>query len=409
MNFAWVVPKRATTTLPLVRRSAEPPGLDARTRGQPFLGARSTIDHESGTQCDGKFSTHMSDETSKAVVALSGGVDSSVAAALLLEAGHACQGVFMITNEQGRRAQAGAEQVTRQLGIELTVLDLREQFDEILAYFFSEYAKGRTPNPCVVCNRTVKFGKLWDFAARAGAEVLATGHYARILADDTGPALYQSADPAKDQSYVLSMVRRSALEHVVLPLGDYSKNRTRQIAAGLGLGMENRAESQEICFIPDDDYVAFLEQQRPELVREGPIVDSAGKKLGTHQGVHRYTIGQRRGLRVALGKPYYVTQLDAAGNTVVLGPKAEVMHGQLRTAEANWLMDEPAAPFRATVKIRYNDRGRPATVFPESPGIRVAFDEPNMAITPGQLAVFYVDQDGMWRVAGAGWIESAED
>jgi tRNA-specific 2-thiouridylase len=351
----------------------------------------------------------VSDKKPKAVVAVSGGLDSSVATALLLEAGHPCQGVYMVTCEQARHAQADAERVAQKLGIDLTVLDLRQQFEEILRYFFDAYARGRTPNPCVVCNRIVKFGRLWEFAKQAGAPILATGHYARIVTGDDGPGLYQGIDPAKDQSYVLSMVDRSVWSHVALPLGNYAKDRTRQIAAELGLGTENKAESQEICFIPDDDYVALLEKHHPELVRSGPIVDSAGKQIGTHRGIHRYTIGQRRGLRVAMGKPFYVTQIDAATNTIVLGPKAEVMHRQLRTGPANWLISEPSEPFRATVKIRYNDSGRPGTVFPEATGVRIAFDEPNMAITPGQLAVFYVDQEDMRRVAGAGWIESVED
>jgi tRNA-uridine 2-sulfurtransferase len=351
----------------------------------------------------------MNTENRKVVVALSGGLDSSVAAALLLEAGYDCQGAFMITSEQNRHVQAEAEQVAHRLGIDLTVLDLRAQFEQILAYFFSEYQQGRTPNPCVVCNRTVKFGKLWDFTKQAGAQFLATGHYARILTCDGHRGLYQAAHLAKDQSYVLSMVDRNVLDHVLLPLGDHSKDQARNIAKQLGLGTEAKAESQEICFIPDDDYVALLEQHHPELVREGPIVDADGNTLGTHQGIHRFTIGQRRGLGVAMGKPYYVIGLDARENTVVLGPKAQVMHRHLRATGINWLIDPPDTAFRATVKIRYNDRGKPATVTPQDGAVLVEFDEPNLAITPGQLAVFYTEQDTMRRVVGAGWIEKAEN
>jgi len=351
----------------------------------------------------------MNTEKPKVVVALSGGLDSSVATALLLEAGYDCQGAFMITSEQNRHAQAEAEQVAQRLGIELSVLDLREQFEDILDYFFGEYRQGRTPNPCVVCNRTVKFGKLWDFAKQAGAQFLATGHYARILPCDGRPGLFQATHLPKDQSYVLSMIDRNVLDHVLLPLGDYTKDQARHIAAKLGLGTEAKAESQEICFIPDDDYVAVLEQHHPEIVRQGPIVDAAGNTLGTHEGIHRYTIGQRRGLGVAMGTPYYVTGLDAAANTVVLGPKAEVMHRRLQATDINWLIDKPDTAFTATVKIRYNDRGKPATVLPQGNSVRVEFDEPNMAITPGQLAVFYIEQDSVRRVAGAGWIEKADD
>ncbi|HPC93740.1 MAG TPA: tRNA 2-thiouridine(34) synthase MnmA [Sedimentisphaerales bacterium] len=351
----------------------------------------------------------MTTERRKVIVALSGGVDSSVAAALLLESGCDVQGVFMITCEQGRHAQAGAEEVARRLGIPLTVLDLREDFAQILNYFFDEYTKARTPNPCVMCNRLVKFGRLWDFARDAGAEFLATGHYARVLDHDGQAGLYEGADPAKDQSYALGMIRRDVLAHILLPMGERSKTQARQIAQRLALGTETKAESQEICFIPDDDYVALLEQRHPELVRPGALVDSTGKVLGTHRGIHRYTIGQRRGLRVAMGRPYYVIGLDARSNTVIVGPKEEVMHRRLTTEQVNWLAEPPPSSFRATVKIRYNDRGKAATVSAAGHIAQVEFDEPNLAITPGQLAVFYVDEDKRRRVAGAGWIERVAD
>ncbi|MBN1508227.1 MAG: tRNA 2-thiouridine(34) synthase MnmA [Sedimentisphaerales bacterium] len=351
----------------------------------------------------------MTVEKQKVVVALSGGLDSSVTTALLLESGYDCQAAFMITSENNRHAQAGAEEVARHLGINLTVLDLRREFERILGYFFGEYARAHTPNPCVLCNRLIKFGRLLEFARQAGAQFLATGHYARIIPHDGRPGLCQAADLAKDQSYVLSMVNREALGHVLLPMGERTKNDARRIARELGLGTETKAESQEICFIPNDDYVALLEQHRPELVRVGPIVDGSGKILGTHRGVHRFTVGQRRGLRVAMGIPYYVTALDAAANTVVLGPKEEVMHHRLWAKGINWLVDEPLSDFRAKVRIRYNDRGKAATVFREGDGVRVEFDQPNMAITPGQLAVFYIDEDGMQRVAGAGWIDAVTD
>lgn len=351
----------------------------------------------------------MTADRHNVVVALSGGVDSSVAAALLLESGCNVQGVFMITCEQGRHAQAEAEEVARRLGLQLTVLDLRDDFAQILGYFFDEYAKARTPNPCVMCNRLVKFGKLWDFARQAQAGYLATGHYAKVLQRDGAVGLYEGADPAKDQSYALSMIRRDVLAHVLLPMGEHSKDQTRQIARRLALGTEAKAESQEICFIPDDDYVALLERRHPELIRQGQIVDCSGKVLGTHQGIHRFTIGQRRGLRVAMGKPYYVIGLDAGSNTVILGPKEEVMHRRLTAGEVNWLIEPPQSAFSATVKIRYNDRGKPATVHPVGRLAEVEFDKPNMAITPGQLAVFYVDEGRLRRVAGAGWIERADD
>ncbi|MEJ2701027.1 MAG: tRNA 2-thiouridine(34) synthase MnmA [Sedimentisphaerales bacterium] len=348
----------------------------------------------------------MVTERRKVLVALSGGVDSSTAAALLCREGYDCAGVFMITNDAARHAQMDAEAVARKLGIELHVLDLRKDFEVILDYFCGEYRRGRTPNPCVLCNRLIKFGKLWDFAQTKGAQFLATGHYARILRPDGVAGLCEAANRAKDQSYVLAMIERNMLANIILPMGDYSKDQTRQMAAKFGLGTEHHEESQEICFIPDDDYVALLEQRCPELVRKGRIVDRAGKVLGEHEGVHRYTIGQRRGLRVAMGTPYYVTKLDAPGNTVTLGPKDEVMHKKLRVVGTNWLIEEPDSSFRARVKIRYNDRGASATVARQQDGAVIEFDEPVSAITPGQLAVFYVEQEGLSRIIGGGWIDT---
>lgn len=356
----------------------------------------------------------------KVFVALSGGVDSSTAAALLLEAGFDCAGVFIITSNQSHHVQADAEDVAKKLDIKLHVLDLRSDFERILDYFCNEYRKGRTPNPCVLCNRLIKFGKLWDFARDNGADFLATGHYARTLKTNGQVGLYEAASVAKDQSYVLSMIDRSILPYIILPMGCYSKDQTREMAAKFGLDTAQKAESQEICFIPDDDYVSVLEQRCPELARKGRIVDSNGKILGEHSGVHRFTIGQRRGLRVAMGKPYYVARIDAESNTVTLAPKEEVAHRKLWVTGVNWLADEPASSFRAKVKIRYNDSGASASVYPQSdPASAPAsaemstaiaeFDEPNLAITPGQLAVFYVRKGENYRIVGGGWIDKAAD
>ena len=405
----------------------------------------------------------------KVLVALSGGVDSSTATALLLQAGFDCAAVFMITSERGCQGQAGAEDVARRLGIKLHVLDLRGDFEHILEYFCNEYRKGRTPNPCVVCNRFIKFGKLWDFAQRNGAQFFATGHYAMVRPVESlwaerqahhqirqglrlssaecphynpersrgrvinrndirhgltqiytesevnnpksviGGGLYAGVDSAKDQSYALAMIDRNVLAHTILPMGDYTKQQTRKMAAEFGLGTEHKAESQEICFIPDDDYVAVLERRFPELVREGDIVDSSGRILGKHNGIHKFTIGQRRGLRVAMGKPYYVVKIDAQTNTVTLGPKEEVMHRKLLASGVSWLIDEPASAFAAKVKIRYNDRGSQATVIPQGDKVIVEFDKLTAAITPGQLAVFYVQEEEYSRVIGGGWIDKAAD
>jgi tRNA-specific 2-thiouridylase len=350
----------------------------------------------------------------KVFVALSGGVDSSIAAALLLQKGFDCAGVFMITSpaltkgwasDQTHDARADAEEVASKLGIKLYVLDLRSDFERVLDYFCSEYKQGRTPNPCVFCNRYIKFGKLWDFARKNGADFLATGHYARVIQHNDNIGLYEAANTAKDQSYALAMIDKDILPYVILPMGEYSKARTRELAAGLGLGNSERKDSQEICFIPDGDWIGFLEQRCPELVRKGNIVDSSGKVLGEHNGVHRFTIGQRRGLRVAMGVPYYVVKIDAESNTVTLGPKEQLLHRKLLATGVNWLTGEPVSAFRAKVKIRYNDEGASATVSPQGDNAVVEFDEPVSAITPGQLAAFYVQEGNTSRVVGGGWIE----
>jgi len=351
----------------------------------------------------------MADKGKKVFVALSGGVDSSTAAAILQRDGFDCAGVFMVTSDQAADAQAKAKRTAEKLGIKLYVLDLRKDFEQILDYFCDEYEQGRTPNPCVVCNRYVKFGKLWDFAQANGAELLATGHYARILKNNNSAGLYAAADVTKDQSYALSMIDRNVLSHIVLPIGNYCKNETREMAGKLGLAVEQEPESQEICFIPNNDYIAVVEKRCPQLVRKGDIIDSSGRVLGEHNGVHRFTIGQRRGLRVAMGEPYYVVKIDAESNTVTLGPKEEVMHSKLLATAVNWLTDEPRSCFRAKVKIRYNDDGADAAVSPQPDGVAVEFDEPVSAITPGQLAVFYVRQEDGERVVGGGWIEKAND
>jgi len=351
----------------------------------------------------------MVDNGTKVFIALSGGVDSSTATALLQREGYDCEGVFMITNDSAHHAQAEAEKVAGELGIKLHVLDLRKDFERILDYFCSEYRKGRTPNPCVFCNRHMKFSKLWDFAQSHDARFLATGHYARILNSNNDVGLYEAANPSKDQSYVLSMIEKDILPNIILPMGDYSKDQTRRMAAKFGLGTAQSKESQEICFIPEDDYVAVLERRCPELVRKGNIVDSGGKVLGEHNGVHRFTIGQRRGLRVAMGQPYYVTKIDAKSNTVTLGPKEEVIQNKLRATGTNWLIDEPVSPFRATVKIRYNSKGVSATVTPQDNIAVVEFEKPVSAITPGQLAAFYVQEKNNSRLIGGGWIDKAGD
>ncbi|MCK5473263.1 MAG: tRNA 2-thiouridine(34) synthase MnmA, partial [Planctomycetes bacterium] len=317
----------------------------------------------------------MTGKAKKVFVALSGGVDSAAAAILLIEASFDCSAVFMVTSENSHQSQGDAQAVAEKLGIKFYVLDLRNDFKSILDYFCVQYRSGRTPNPCVFCNRLIKFGKLWDFAKINGADFLATGHYARIIKTQNEFGLYEAAHITKDQSYALAMIDKIILANVIFPLGDYSKSQARKKVSSLCLDIEKKAESQDICFIPNDDYVSVLEEMRPELVRTGKIIDSSGKILGEHNGIHKFTIGQRRGLGIALGQPHYVTKIDAENNIVTLGPKQELMHKKLTAVKPNWLMDAYAAPFRAKVKIRYNSKGAMATVTPKGDIVNVEFDE----------------------------------
>lgn len=347
---------------------------------------------------------------SKVLVAVSGGVDSSTAAALLLRQGYECIGLFMITHDRAQAAQADAESVCRHLGIPLQIADFRKEFEQIISYFICEYKSARTPNPCVYCNRFIKFGKLWDIARDLGCDFIATGHYASIRTENGVACLYQAQDTVKDQSYVLSMVRREVLGHILLPMSQLTKDVTRQLAGQFALPTEKKDDSQEICFIPDNDYTAMLEQWCPGILRKGKIVDTQGHELGEHEGICKYTIGQRRGLRIAMGEPMYVVRIDADTNTVVLGTKEHVMSQGLITDGFNWLIDPPAEPFRAIVKIRYNHSGAPAMVYPdavEPNQIRILFDSPLSAITPGQAAVVYLERPDGRQVAGGGWIRQS--
>jgi tRNA-specific 2-thiouridylase len=348
--------------------------------------------------------------SSKVLAAISGGVDSSVTAALLLEQGYDCTGLFMITHDRAQQAQHDAQEVCRHLGITLQVADFRREFEEIIAYFVGEYKNGRTPNPCVYCNRFIKFGKLWDIARQLGCDFIATGHYAQIRSVNGTPCLYQARDTAKDQSYVLSMINRDVLGHILLPMSDLTKDQTRRLAGQLELPTEKKEDSQEICFIPDNDYAAMLKQWCPGISQKGKILDTHGRQLGEHEGIFNYTIGQRRGLRVAMGEPVYVVQIDARTNTVVLGRKEDMACRGLFADRFNWLIDPPATPFEAIVKVRYNHAGSRATVFPlglDLSEVRILFEQPLFAITPGQAAVVYIEHPDGRQLAGGGWIRES--
>jgi tRNA-uridine 2-sulfurtransferase len=342
---------------------------------------------------------------SRVFVAVSGGVDSATSAAILCQQGYSCSGIFMITHDAAQAAQTDAEKVCETLGIELHVLDVRKDFEEILDYFTSEYRRARTPNPCVLCNRVMKFRKLWDFARQHSAEYIATGHYVRIIRQDSFAGLFAAEDKKKDQSYVLSMINRDMLNHVLFPMADLTKDRTRKIAAEFGLHIEQKKDSQEICFIPDDDYAGLLMRRCPGIARPGDIVDTSGKILGKHDGIFNFTIGQRRGVRVAMGRPVYVVGLNADTNTVILGSKEDLLCDKLIARQVNWLMDKPDKPFESLVKIRYNHAGAMATVHPQANDeVEIRFHSPVTAVTPGQTAVMYVQNDLGLQLAGGGWI-----
>lgn len=351
---------------------------------------------------------------------MSGGVDSSVTAYLLKEQGYAPIGLFMRNGVEGSApVQEGpqaksccsiydakdARVVAGELGIPFHAIDLAPEFQQLIGYFTSEYASGRTPNPCAVCNRELKFGRLHEIARELGAEFLATGHYAQVEERDGELYLRRAVDRKKDQSYQLFDVRREVLARTMFPLGGMHKEEVRAIARKLGMATADKAESQEICFVPSNDYRDLL-RERGVTSRAGEIVDREGKRLGQHEGVAHFTIGQRRGLGVATGEPAYVSAIDAQTGRVMLGSKEDCLFRGLRASRLNWLVPPPppGETIRADAQIRYRHPGRPGRVGIAADGrAEFIFDEPELAVTPGQAAVFY-DGD---RVLGGGWIESA--
>jgi tRNA-specific 2-thiouridylase len=356
----------------------------------------------------------MSSKKEKVIVAMSGGVDSSVAASLLLEAGYEVTGVFMCLGSAGPRDAgsqgccsptdaADARRVAETLGIDLFVLDYAEAFESIIDNFVAEYAGGRTPNPCIHCNRQVKFGRLMDRADTLGIRYVATGHHARIVRCAGGASgIARGRAWGKDQSYALFGIPRARLGRILLPIGEIDdKDLVRSRALALGLNVHDKPDSQEICFVPDDDYVALVRRRCPDALRPGDIVDSDGRVLGTHAGYARYTIGQRRGLGVAAGVPMYVTGIEPATARVTIGPREQTLGTSLTAAGANWHVDVPSE-FDATVQIRYNHRGVAGRVtLTGSESFAVELAEPVHAITPGQAAVIYDDQ----QMLGGGWID----
>jgi tRNA-specific 2-thiouridylase len=358
---------------------------------------------------------------------MSGGVDSSVAAALLREAGHDVIGLSMqlYNLNQSESTQRDpnmtfgtcctlddlhdARRVARSIGIPHYIVNFEREFnDEVVSNFVREYASGRTPIPCVHCNSDLKFATLLDRASGLGAELVATGHYARVERGAGGDVrLLRGVDRAKDQSYFLFSLTQAQLARAVFPVGHLRKDAVREHARRLGLAVSGKKDSYEICFVPDGDYAAFVERHAPETGGAGVIADRDGRVVGRHEGTHRFTIGQRKGLGLSSPIPLYVVDIDPAERKVVVGPREALDRHELTASSVNWCAPQPpVVPLRASVQIRHRHREAPATVTPlPDARVHVTFDTPQPAITPGQAVVFY---DGE-VVRGGGWIDGGSD
>ena len=374
----------------------------------------------------------------KVLLAMSGGVDSSVAAALLQRQGHDVVGCFMrLGSDDSFEAETlGYDNLSRQklaaacskprahkqgccsvndaadarlvaatLGIPFYVMNFKKEFGRVIDYFVDEYNAGRTPNPCVRCNDWLKFGRLHAHAASIDCDYVASGHYAQVVDGADGPELRRGVDGGKDQSYVLFGTPRDRLAHMLLPVGGLPKTEVRRLAEAMDLPVFDKPDSQEICFVPDQDYAALVDRRaRRDTgagITPGPLVDTAGEVVGEHRGHQHYTVGQRRGVGVAFGYPIYVVEKDAATNTVTVGDRDALRRGSCEAADLNWLAGEAPADWRACeAVVRYQGRPHPARVRVAGGVLEVVFDEPVEAVTPGQALVCY-DGD---RVLGGGWI-----
>ncbi|MDO4534810.1 MAG: tRNA 2-thiouridine(34) synthase MnmA [Clostridium perfringens] len=352
----------------------------------------------------------------KVVIGMSGGVDSSVAAYLLKEQGYDVIGVTMQIWQEDKEyeereggccslsAVDDARRVANKIGIPFYVLNFRDSFKRnVIDYFVDEYIKGRTPNPCIACNKYLKFDELLKKAQGIGADYIATGHYAKIEEHNGRYILVKSDDDKKDQTYALYNMTQEQLAHTLMPCGEYTKDRIREIAKEIGLDVHNKKDSEEICFIPDNNHGRYISEAMPEKVREGNFVDKEGNILGKHKGIVYYTIGQRKGLGLAMGRPVFVTDINPLTNEVVIGSEDDIFKTDLVCKDINFItFDSLDKPMELKAKIRYSARPAEAIISPlENGRVKVSFKEKQRAITKGQSVVFYLDD----LVVGGGVIE----
>ncbi len=378
---------------------------------------------------------------SHVVLAISGGVDSTAAALLLMRAGHRVSGAFMSHPWQSPGEAEEAASVAAKLGIECHVVDFSAAFEKLVDAFADGYFAALTPNPCALCNREIKFGLLFETMRQLGGDFLATGHYIRRMThedwlashrawqtahnaepiseslrgafDADIPAICRGHDPGKDQSYIMFGVARDRLSRLLFPVGDYEKSAVRDLAAGAGFDFSQKRESQEICFVPDHEHVRFIRERRPGHITAGNLVSVDGTVLGTHDGFEQFTIGQRKGMKTGFGERRYVVRLDAKTCDVVIGTRDDLARKELTTSQCHWLIRPPREPFRCLVKIRYRSPATWATITPlnddadanannKATRMRVEFDEARHAIAPGQVAACYLND----RIIGGGWIDA---
>jgi tRNA-uridine 2-sulfurtransferase len=353
----------------------------------------------------------------KVVIAMSGGVDSSVAAHFLVEQGYDVIGLFMrlgsdtnTPSSDGKTATCcsvedarDAANVASSLNIPFYVINFKDEFDSIIEYFCTEYLRGKTPNPCIICNQKLKFGKLLRFADYLDADYVATGHYARVEKLNDRYILRKGLDTKKDQSYVLFPLDQTQLSRALFPLGGMTKGEVRSKATELNMKTKDKPESQEICFVTGNSYSDLITERVGSQIGKGSLKDTSGKILGTHNGIHNFTIGQRKGLHIALGEPRYVVDIDPGQNTVTVGTVDDLLKDTFTVNDVNWItLKKPERELHASVKIRYKNNETPAIIYPlENNRVMVKFKQSQRAITPGQAAVFY-DGD---LIMGGGWIE----